>query len=144
MTEELHAHSSTSDVQFHAERQPLKKAALLLTIPCAIVPIMIAAAGMMVAWSSPLLFRGDFILYGIAYLLYLYGLLLSYHVHRSLVPFAAVALHLASLATYLLADQPEWSGYTTVFSIMLTSIVNQFYRNGSPDCATCSEGSCWY
>lgn len=142
MTEELETHSSATDQSFHAESHPLKKAALLLTIPCAIVPIMIASAGMMVAWSSPLLFSGDFFLYGIAYMLYLYGLLLSYRVHRNLVPFALISLHLACLAIYILAGQPEWSGYATVFSLMLTSIVNQYFRNGSLDCAECGGHAC--
>ena len=144
MTDELHTHSAAEDLSFHAERNPVKKAALLLTIPCAIVGIMIAAAGMMVAWSSPLLFQGDFILFGIVYLFYAYGLVLSWRMHRSLAPSALAGLHFACLATYILAGQPEWSGYATVVSIMLTSIVNQYFRNGSLDCSECGDGFCRY
>jgi hypothetical protein len=137
MTEELHTHSAASDTIFHRERHPLRKLAMLLTIPCAILPMLIACSGLMVAWSSPLLFDGDFILFGSAYLLYFYGLLLSLRRHRNPKPLSLALLHLAFLAIYLLAEQPEWSGYLCVLSLMLTSVVNQYYRNEVTGCVIC-------
>jgi hypothetical protein len=144
MTDELHTHSAADDISFHAERHPLKKTAVLLTIPCAIAPMLIAASGLMVAWTSPLLFDGDFVLFGIIYAMYIYGLILSYRVHRNPAPYLVASLHIGSLAAYLFAGQPEWSGYATVCSLMVTSIVNQYYRNGSTECATCGDGGCRY
>jgi hypothetical protein len=97
---------------------------------------------MMVAWNSPLLFAGDYLLFGMAYLLYFYGLVLSYRIHRSPAPIALALLHIACLAIYLLGGQPEWSGYGTVFTLMLTSIANQYFRNERMECAACGQGAC--
>jgi hypothetical protein len=138
----MEMHSATEDKPFHQENQPLRKAALLLTIPCAILPIMMSAAGMMYAGREPVFFRYDGVIFGAVYLLYGYGLVLSWKLHRHWLPPLVFAGHLAALLYFALIDPVEWIGYFTVFSIMVASIINQFFRVGRIDCDTCGIGSC--
>lgn len=138
----MELHSASGDHSFHREKQPLTKIAYLLTIPCAIVPIIIAAAGLMYAFREPLFFAYDFLLFIAVYLVYAYGLFRSWKTHRKLGPGLVFLTHLAALGSFSFAGEPEWLGYFVVVSIMATSIVNQYFRYGSLDCADCSSASC--
>jgi MerC mercury resistance protein len=127
------------DPIFHDEHARIKKIALLFTIPCAILPIMMATAGIMSLPFDPMLFQFDFLLYGLVYALYIYGLLLSWKSHRKFQPAMIFIIHLVSLTYYLINDQEEWSGYCSAFSIIATSVVNQYFRIGNGECVECSD-----
>jgi hypothetical protein len=51
-------------------------------------------------------------------------------------------VHLVSLAWFALVQPMEWLGYAVVVSVMITSIVNQYFRYGSFACADCTGGTC--
>jgi prepilin signal peptidase PulO-like enzyme (type II secretory pathway) len=138
----MDSHSALADNAFHTESNPIRKIALLLTIPCAILPVIMATGGMMTAFNEPTLFKNDFILFGIVYLVYVYGIGLSWKIHRKIVPSAILLLHFASLFYYSVINPLEYLGYAAVVSIMATSIVNQYYRVGSFECNECGTGSC--
>ena len=122
------------DSVFFLERKVIRKAALLLTIPCAILPIMLATAGLMSKPVSPLLFHRDYILFGLIYGIYFYGLYLSWQTHRKLLPLGLFAMNILSLFAFAFANQAEWLGYLSVMSIMATSVSNQYFRVGSIAC----------
>lgn len=130
-----------TDSLFHTERNPLRKIAMLLTIPCAILLIMVASAGVMSIPFKPLFFENDFVLFGIVYLLYGYGLFLSFKVHRNLMPFLFFISHIAVILIYIFQRQAAWIGYVSIISIMLTSVSNQYYRTGSIECKDCAAGN---
>jgi hypothetical protein len=132
--------SMATDSHFYSEKEPFKKIALLFTIPCAILPVIMATAGLMSIPFAPLLFKYDFIVFGVLYLVYTYGLFLSWQMHRTWLPFSVFALHLATLVIYIFFVQVEWLGYVSVVSIMGTSICNQYFRVGSFECNEC--GAC--
>jgi hypothetical protein len=127
------------DFLFYSERRPFRKMALLFTIPCAILPIMIASAGIMTIPFSPLLFKYDFVLFGMVYMVYGYGLFLSWQVHRKLLPILIFVFHLIALSTFIYLPLVEWLGYPPIFSIILTSISNQYFRVGSFECNECNQ-----
>lgn len=138
----MESHSALTDKAFHTESNPFRKIALLLTIPCAILPIIMATGGMMTAFKEPTFFKNDFILFGLVYLIYVYGIVLSWKIHRKIVPFVILLIHLASLFYYSVISPIEFLGYVAVVSIMATSIVNQYYRTGSFECNECGTASC--
>lgn len=127
-----------TDSLFHTEKKPLKKMALLFTIPCAILPILIATSGLMSVPFSPLFFKYDFIIFTGLYCVYSYGLLLSWYLHRRPLPFLIFTLHLIALISYIFFSQAGWLGYAALISIMATSISNQYFRAGSFDCKECN------
>jgi hypothetical protein len=138
----MEMHSASEDHSFHQESRPLQKLAYLLTIPCAIVPIMISAAVLMYAFREPVFFRCDFLPFSILYLLYGYGLWLSWNRHRNVVPLLLFIMHLVSLIWFAVIEPLEWLGYIVVVSVMVTSIVNQYFRYGSFECADCIGETC--
>jgi hypothetical protein len=138
----MEMHSAAEDHSFHRETRPLRKVAYLLTIPCAIVPILIAAAVLMYAFREPVFFRFDFIPFSILYFVYGYGLFLSLSKHKNPIPILLFILHLLSLAWFAFVVPLEWLGYLVVVFIMITSIVNQYFRNGSFECADCNHSTC--
>ena len=123
-----------TDSIFFLEKKPVKKIALLFTIPCAIVPVMFAAAGLMSIPFGSLLFRFDFILFGAIYSIYFYGLLVSWQLHKNWIPFSLFAVNLLSLLFFIFHNPTEWLGYICVFSIMATSVSNQYFRVGTFAC----------
>lgn len=127
------------DSVFHNEHAWTRKIALLFTIPCAILPIMMSTAGFMSLPFGPMLFQFDFLLYGLVYLIYGYGLVLSWKTHGKLQPALLFMMHLVFLAYYIIIGQGEWSGYISVFSIIATSVVNQYLRIGNSECADCAD-----
>jgi hypothetical protein len=138
----MEMHSAAEDQSFHRETRPLRKAAYLLTIPCAIVPILISAAVWMYAFREPVFFRYDFLPFSTLYLLYGYGLFLSWKMHRNPLPILLFAVHLVSLIWFAGIKPLDWLGYIVVVSVMCTSMVNQYFRYGSFECADCSSGTC--
>lgn len=122
------------DSVFFSEKGTFRKTALLFTIPCAILPIMMAAAGLMSVPFTPLLFQYDYVLFGSVYGVYLYGLYLSWRTHRKLLPFGLFAINLLSVLVFMFGNQAEWLGYSSVISIMATSVTNQYFRAGSVSC----------
>ncbi|MBS1666969.1 MAG: hypothetical protein JST58_06300 [Bacteroidetes bacterium] len=126
------------DSIFYSQNKPIKKIALLLTIPCAIVPIMMATAGIMSIPFSPIFFRYDFILFGILYLWYAFGLLLSWRVHRHWIPISFFLCHVGLLFSFDYFKQSDWIAYATIASIIATSLSNQYFRLGSFECTECN------
>jgi hypothetical protein len=126
------------DSLFYTERDLLKKAALLFTIPCAILPVLMATAGFLSIPFAPLFFKYDFILFGCIYALYGYGLFASWQTHKSPVPFLVIILHLAVTFIYAFYTPAQWLGYLSVISIIATSASNQYFRMGSFECNDCA------
>jgi hypothetical protein len=122
------------DQIYHGERNWFRKTTLLLTIPCAIFPILLAVFGMMQPEGSPLFFAHDKILFAGIYLLYGAGLLFSFLRHRRLVPFFIFALHIGSLAALHAFPVQDWIAYIVLLSIIFTSLANQYYRVGVVYC----------
>jgi hypothetical protein len=127
-----------TDSLFFSEKKPLKKIALLFTIPCAILPAILATAGLMSIPFKPLFFKYDFFVFGASHIVYAYGLFLSWQLHRTCLPFGLFALHLVSLFLYVFLAQVEWVGYVSILSIMGTSLINQYFRVGSLECSECN------
>ena len=123
------------DSVFLSERKLFRKTALLLTIPCAILPIMLATAGLMSVPFAPLLFQYDYVLFGLIYGIYFYGLYLSWQTHGKRLPFGLFTIHLLSVFAFVFGNQAEWLGYLSAISIMVTSISNQYFRVGSIACS---------
>jgi hypothetical protein len=122
------------DFIFHSERNLLRKLALLLTIPCAILPIIFSTAGLMSGHIQPMLFSGDYVLFGFVYLLYFYGLLVSFRAHRKIIPYLIFALHVCLMVVFTRGAKENWWAYLSIVSSMATSVVNQYYRIGSIVC----------
>ncbi len=133
---------ATADSIFYSERKTVRKIALLLTIPCAIFPILMAAGSIMsIPGGSPIFFKHEPAFFGVLYFFYAYGLYLSWQKHRKLLPAAFFLLHLAAIFGFVVFAQAEWLGYTCFLSIMSTSVSNQYFRTGSFECKECSTNS---
>ena len=128
-----------TDHLFYSEKKPFRKIALLFTIPCAIVPIMMATAGIMSIPFSPLFFKYDFILWGMVYFIYTYGLFISWLIHRNWLPFLVFVVHLTFLFFFVFWVQEDWLAYAAIVSIIATSLSNQYFRLGSFECHECSN-----
>jgi hypothetical protein len=126
------------DSLFHTERDFFKKTSLLFTIPCAILPILMATAGFLSIPFTPLFFKYDFILFSCIYTIYGYGLFVSWQAHRSLVPLVLFILHLIVTFMYAFYTPAQWLGYLAVISIIATSASNQYFRMGSFECNDCA------
>ncbi len=122
------------DSAFHSEKNLIRKVALLFTIPCAILSIMLATTGLMSVSFTPLFFQYDYVLFGVIYVTYFFGLYLSWQIHGKLLPFGLFVIHLLSVFTFVFVSQAEWLGYLSVISLMATSISNQYFRVGSFIC----------
>lgn len=127
-----------ADSLFHTEKKPVKKMALLFTIPCAILPVLIATSGLMSIPFAPLFFKYDFIFFIGIYCVYSYGLLLSWHLHRRWIPFVIFTLHLLALTGFIFFSQAGWLGYAAIIGILGTSVSNQYFRVGSFVCTECN------
>lgn len=127
----------TTPLGLHAQTTFFGKAALLSTVPCAIFPILFSTAGFMTLPFEALLFEKDFILFGSFYMLYMYGLLLSWFNHKTWLPISLFVVHIMFLTTYVFHSQQTWLAYLTIFSIMGTSVVNQYFRTATFDCSNC-------
>lgn len=122
------------DALFLNEKSAFRKIALLITIPCAILPIIMAASLLMTNNDAPQLFSGDKWLALPVYLFYVAGLYFSYRLHRKLWPFTLFIIHILFL---LAVQEGLWKTgmpYLAIFSILITSVVNQYLRTGSPAC----------
>lgn len=86
----------TQDLVFQSEKRVLNKIALLFTVPCAILPVMMATAGVISVPFAPMFFQYDFLLFGSIYAIYTYGLYLSWQKHRKFLPFLLFVIHLLS------------------------------------------------
>jgi hypothetical protein len=126
-----------TDNVFHTERRVFRKVALLLTIPCAILPMMMASAGLMSIPFEPMFFRYDWLLWLSVYGIYASGLYFSWQHHKKFIPGILFLLHVACLCFYLCAGQMDLFGYTTILSIIITSVFNQYFRVGSLECEVC-------
>jgi hypothetical protein len=127
-----------SDSLFYIERNLLKKTALLFTIPCAILPVLMATSSFLSIPFTPLFFKYDYILFSCIYLLYGYGLFVSWQAHKSLVPFVIFILHLVITFVYAFYSPIQWLGYLAVITIIATSAANQYFRMGSFECNDCA------
>lgn len=128
-----------TDALFYSEKRLFNKTALLLTKPCAILPVMMATGGMLSMPFSPMLFRYDFILYGLVYIVYSSGIYLSWRQHRSPIPFIILGIHITDLIFYVFSGSPDWVSYLAILSIMATSLSNQYFRSGSIECHKCNN-----
>lgn len=122
------------DTLFYTEKKLARKIAMLVTIPCAILPILVATAGIMSIPFSPLFFHHDYLLFGGIYAVYFFGLFLSWQTHKKWISFALFLVHLSSVFVFIFDDQAEWLAYVSITSIMATSISNQYFRIGSVAC----------
>lgn len=120
-----------------ADKTVFGKVALLITVPCAIFPILFSTAGLMTIPFEPLIFENDFIIFLAIYLLYVYGLLLSWFRHKEWLPFFVFVAHTILMMLYIFSLQQTWLAYLSIFSIMGTSVANQYFRNGMLECNEC-------
>jgi hypothetical protein len=123
------------DTLFYSEKKPFKKIALLFTIPCAILPVMLATAGLLSTPFAPLFFEHDYLLFGAIYTLYFYGLFLSWQMHKKWVPFILLLVHLLFVLAFIFGEQTNWLVYLSIVTIMTTSLSNQYFRMGSTACS---------
>jgi len=111
--------------------------ALVLTVPCAIIPIMLATSGISTIPYGNMFFPRDWILFVSIYLVYAYGLYLSYQIHGNLLPFFAFFINVATVLFFVFLDQLNAFLIVAIISIMVTSICNQYYRNEFTSCPNC-------
>jgi hypothetical protein len=123
-----------TDTQFHEARKIGEKVPLLLTIPCAILPILMACATFLSLPFEPMLFKGDHWAAGLLYVLYLVGLGLSFKRHRQWLPLLLFTAHILILWAYVNFTQDLLIGYLSVLSLIGTSVLNQYYRLGVWGC----------
>jgi hypothetical protein len=124
------------DALFYSEKKPIRKIALLFTIPCAILPIMLATAGLLSTPLNPLFFEHDYLIFGAIYLVYFYGLFLSWQTHRKWIPFALFLVHLLFVFAFIFGEQTNWLVYLSIITIITTSLTNQYFRLGSTACGS--------
>lgn len=123
------------DQLFFTERKPIRKIALLSTIPCSVGVMMFAVSLILNNKFTPVFFEGDTILALPFYGLYLYGLWLSYRQHRHIWPVLLFFIHIVSLFLYYLNSHNDWIVYSVILTILFTSVLNQYLRTGSPSCS---------
>jgi hypothetical protein len=71
------------------------------------------------------------------YIIYFFGLIVSWQRHRKAYPLLLFAFHLLFLGYHIFIKPTEWVGYVVVISVMATSILNQYFRIGSIECEIC-------
>lgn len=124
-----------TDSIFDQSKPGLRKISLLLTIPCAIMPMLLAAMGMMTSGDTPLFFQQEKIIFSLLYVGYASGLWFSWRVHHKALPIAIYLTHIGLLVlTYYNQQLYSWATYGVVITLILTSIVNQYYRLGTIAC----------
>ncbi len=128
-----------SDDLFQLERSPLRKLALGLTIPCAILPILMSVYGLINLPFAPLLFRYDYFLFGGVICFYISGLIISYRLHKNLLPLLFFIVSIGSVCFFLLIKQIDLLVLVAIISILLSSLTNQYFRTGSSDCTVCAS-----
>ena len=128
-----------ADTLFHSERNLVHKWALLSTIPCAIVIMMFASSIIMSSVLKPVLFTNDYMIAVPLYVLYGYGLLRSYKHHRKILPIIVFVLHLIMILLQLMYLKSGPVVYFAIITILITSVLNQYFRTGT---TTCDGASC--
>lgn len=130
-----------SDNLFLQSKPGLRKIALLLTIPCAILPMLMAAMGMMTHDESPLFFQHETYLFLLIYIGYAYGLGISWQAHRNLIPLSIFIAHIGMHGLFYYNQQDySWITYMILITLILTSVLNQYYRIGTIACSEeCTE-----
>jgi hypothetical protein len=132
-----------ADNIFYGEKKWFRKFCLLLTIPCAIAPMLVATFGWLQPAGNPLLFMGEKIIFGLIYVLYMTGLVYSFIAHKHLFPLFIFLLHVAALITFWNMEGNDWISYPVILSLVAASIINQYFRVGAIDCTsdTCTPDS---
>jgi hypothetical protein len=128
-----------TDDLFFSEKKPLRKAALAITIPCGILPILMSVYGLINLPFAPLLFRYDYILYLFIICLYVYGLFISYQNHKKILPFLMFILSMGSICYFIFFSNLDFLVPVAIISILLTSLTNQYFRTEPTDCMACSS-----
>ncbi|HVM88817.1 MAG TPA: MerC domain-containing protein [Puia sp.] len=132
-------HFMVVDSLFYLEKNWFRKISLLITIPCAILPMLMAVSGLMTAFSSPLFFKHDYLLFAAVYLVYASGLYFSWQAHKKIYPILIFLAHLAGVFIAIKEPNSAWLPYFAIITLILTSVVNQYYRVGSFECKDCAD-----
>jgi hypothetical protein len=132
-----------ADNIFYNEKKWFRKFSLLLTIPCAIAPMLVATLGWLQPLGDPLFFYGEKIIFTLLYIFYLSGLFYSMYAHKHFLPLLIFLLHLAALFFFWYLEGKDWVSYPVIISLLATSMINQFFRIGTIACnsETCGPES---
>lgn len=124
-----------TDELFVSEKKPLKKLALGLTIPCAILPILMSVYGIINLPIAPLLFKYDFLIIIISF--YTWGLILSFAKHKKILPFLFFTCSMISVINFLFSLNAEIWVPLSIVTIIASSVSNQYFRIDTEDCVIC-------
>jgi hypothetical protein len=115
----------------------LRTIATALTIPCAVLPIIIAVTGIIFHASCPVFFKGDILVFLPVAVFYGWGILLNYHLHKNIFPLFLLALSLGLMAACWYLQLHNGAFATTLMSFIFTSVANQYLVNEKKECTTC-------
>jgi hypothetical protein len=118
-----------------------KRIALLSVLPCYVLVALIAASSIM-HLAKPVLFKGDFVLFGLILFVYAFGVFYSYKQHRKALPMILMLITFSVMGFLMLAPVDEVWMLLPLGLLILTSFVNQYYRTGSIECAACEDDAC--
>jgi hypothetical protein len=118
-----------------------KRLALLSVLPCYVLAAMIAASSIM-HLAKPVLFKGDFVLFGLILFVYAFGIFYSYKQHRKALPMILMLTTFSVMGFLMLTPVDEVWMLLPLGLLILTSFANQYYRTGSMECAACDDDAC--
>ncbi len=110
--------------------------AKLLTVPCAILPMLLAVSSFMSMNEGGMLFKNDYFFFGLFYIIYSVGLWQGYQQHKQVITWFVFFIHLLALITFVLAESDVF-GYIAVFALILTSATQQYHRMRFEECSIC-------
>jgi hypothetical protein len=118
-----------------------KRLALLSVLPCYVLVALIAASSIM-HLAKPVLFKGDFVLFGFILFVYAIGIFMSYKQHLQIWPMLLMVATFSGMGIVMLAPVAEEWMLLPLLLLILTSVSNQYYRTGSIECNACAENEC--
>lgn len=123
------------------EQSRWKRLALLSILPCYVLVALIAASSIM-HLAKPVLFKGDFILFGLILFVYALGIFLSYKQHLQIWPMLLMIATFSGMGIVMMAPVAEEWMLLPLLLLIVTSVVNQYYRTGSIACNACADDAC--
>ncbi len=128
-------------ISITGETSRWKRLALLSVLPCYVLVALIAASSIM-HLAKPVLFKGDFILFGFILFVYAFGIFFSYKQHRKVLPMLLMVTTFSGMGIVMLTPVAEEWMLLPLGLLILTSVANQYYRTGSIECDACADDPC--
>ncbi|MCU0337647.1 MAG: hypothetical protein MUF12_07270 [Sediminibacterium sp.] len=110
--------------------------AKLLTVPCAILPMLLAVSSLMSIREGGMLFKNDYFFFGLFYVIYIVGLWQGYLQHKQVVTWIVFFTHVLALSTFVVVER-DLFGYVAVITLILTSATQQYHRMKYEECSIC-------